>query len=40
MTPDIKTYAPFIQAVFSIPKDDLRWIPFSIADRGVRRRAR
>ena len=36
MTPDIKTYAPFIQAVFSIPKDDPRWIPFSIADRGVR----
>jgi exodeoxyribonuclease V gamma subunit len=36
MTPDIKIYAPFIQAVFSIPKDDPRWIPFSIADRGVR----
>jgi exodeoxyribonuclease V gamma subunit len=37
MTPDIETYAPFIQAVFSIPTDDSRWIPFSIADRGVRK---
>lgn len=36
MTPDIKTYAPFIQAVFSIPTQDPRFIPFSIADRGVR----
>ncbi|MCX5909496.1 MAG: exodeoxyribonuclease V subunit gamma, partial [Deltaproteobacteria bacterium] len=35
-TPDIKTYAPFIQAVFSIPPQDPRYIPFSIADRGVR----
>jgi exodeoxyribonuclease V gamma subunit len=36
MTPDIGTYAPFIQAVFSVPADDPRFIPFSIADRGVR----
>ncbi len=36
MTPDIATYSPFIQAVFSVPPDDPRWIPFSIADRGVR----
>jgi exodeoxyribonuclease V gamma subunit len=36
MTPDISTYSPFIQAVFSVPPDDPRWIPFSIADRGVR----
>jgi exodeoxyribonuclease V gamma subunit len=36
MTPDIATYAPFIQAVFSVPPDDARWIPFSIADRGIR----
>jgi exodeoxyribonuclease V gamma subunit len=36
MTPDIGTYAPFIQAVFSVPVDDPRYIPFSIADRGVR----
>ena len=36
MTPDIATYSPFIQAVFSVPTDDPRFIPFSIADRGVR----
>ena len=36
MTPDIKTYAPYIQAVFSVPPEDPRWIPFSIADRGIR----
>jgi exodeoxyribonuclease V gamma subunit len=36
MTPDIATYSPFIQAVFSVPPGDPRWIPFSIADRGVR----
>ena len=36
MTPDIKTYAPYIQAVFSLPPDDPRWIPFSLADRGIR----
>ena len=36
MTPDIATYAPFIQAVFSIPTDDPYFIPFSIADRSVR----
>jgi exodeoxyribonuclease V gamma subunit len=37
MTPDIETYAPFIQAVFSLPPGDPRFIPFSIADRGVRK---
>jgi exodeoxyribonuclease V gamma subunit len=36
MTPDIAIYSPFIQAVFSVPPDDPRWIPFSIADRGIR----
>ena len=36
MMPDIGTYAPIIQAVFSLPKDDARHIPFSIADRGLR----
>jgi exodeoxyribonuclease V gamma subunit len=36
MTPDIKTYAPYIQGVFSLPPDDPRWIPFSLADRGIR----
>jgi exodeoxyribonuclease V gamma subunit len=33
MIPDIELYAPFIQAVFSIPRDDPRWVPFTIADR-------
>jgi len=35
MIPDIELYAPFIQAVFSIPPDDSRWLPFTIADRGL-----
>ncbi len=37
MTPDIETYAPYIQAVFSLPAGDPRYIPFSIADQGVRK---
>ncbi|MBN1105584.1 MAG: exodeoxyribonuclease V subunit gamma [Deltaproteobacteria bacterium] len=36
MMPDIETYAPHIQAVFGIPSSDPAWIPFSIADRGLR----
>ena len=35
MAPDIGLYAPFIQAVFSLPPDDPRWLPFSIADRSI-----
>jgi exodeoxyribonuclease V gamma subunit len=35
MIPDIELYAPFVQAVFSIPTDDPRWLPFTIADRGL-----
>ncbi|MBI5584655.1 MAG: exodeoxyribonuclease V subunit gamma [Deltaproteobacteria bacterium] len=35
LMPDIQTYAPFIEAVFSLPPGDPRNIPFSIADRGV-----
>jgi len=35
MVPDIELYAPFIQAVFSIPLADSRWLPFTIADRGL-----
>ncbi len=35
MIPDIEIYAPFVQAVFSIPPDDPRWLPFTIADRGL-----
>ena len=36
MTPDIEKYAPFIQAVFDLPPNHPRRIPFSIADRGIR----
>jgi exodeoxyribonuclease V gamma subunit len=36
MTPDIETYGPYIQAVFDIPPNDPTWIPFSMADRGLR----
>jgi exodeoxyribonuclease V gamma subunit len=39
MTPDIETYAPFVQAVFGSPEDELRAIPFSVADRGARRQS-
>ena len=36
MTPDIGTYAPFIQAVFAAPAEVSGTIPFTIADRSVR----
>jgi len=39
MTPDIETYAPYIQAVFDTPADAFRKIPFSIADRSIRRQS-
>ncbi len=37
MTPDIETYAPYIQTVFDLPPEEPRRIPFSIADRSVRK---
>ena len=37
MTPDIETYAPYIQAVFDTPADASRKIPFSISDRSIKR---
>ena len=37
MTPDIETYSPYIHAVFDIPTDDPRYIPFSIADQSMRK---
>jgi exodeoxyribonuclease V gamma subunit len=40
MTPDIETYAPYIQAVFDRPGDDPLRIPFSIADRSFRTESR
>ena len=36
MTPDVKTYAPYFQAVFGSPQDERLSIPFSIADRSIR----
>lgn len=36
MMPDIETYAPYIQAVFDLPENDPKRIPFSIADRSIR----
>ncbi len=35
MTPDIETYAPFIEAVFTTPDEGQPEIPYAIADRGV-----
>lgn len=38
MVPDIETYAPHIQAVFGmLERDDPRYIPFTVADRGQRK---
>ncbi len=36
MCPDIEAYTPYIQAVFDIPREDPRWMPFSVADRSMR----
>ncbi|MCY1282106.1 RecBCD enzyme subunit RecC [compost metagenome] len=39
MVPDINTYAPHIQAVFGqLPRDDRRFIPYTLADQGQRGR--
>jgi len=40
MTPDIETYAPFIHAVFDVQAYDSLRIPFSIADRSIRKKSR
>ena len=40
MMPDVETYAPYIQAVFDTPQEDARRIPFSIADRSIRKGGR
>lgn len=36
MTPDLETYAPFVEAVFAAPEEERRRIPFTLADRGPR----
>ncbi len=39
MVPDVDGYAPHINAVFGqYPRDDQRYIPFTIADQGMRHR--
>ncbi|WP_238936477.1 exodeoxyribonuclease V subunit gamma [Pseudomonas typographi] len=39
MVPDINAYAPHIQAVFGqLPREDRRYIPFTLADQGQRGR--
>jgi exodeoxyribonuclease V gamma subunit len=37
MMPDVETYAPYIQGVFDTPQEEARRIPFSIADRSMRK---
>jgi len=37
MMPDVEPYAPYIQGVFDSPPGDARSIPFSIADRSMRK---
>jgi len=37
MAPDIETYAPYIRAVFDMPVDESKGIPYSIADRSIRK---
>ncbi len=36
MVPDLETYAPLLEAVFSLPENPDQFIPFSIADRSPR----
>ena len=39
MVPDINAYAPHIEAVFGqVPRDDQRFIPYTLADQGQRGR--
>ncbi|WP_263264524.1 exodeoxyribonuclease V subunit gamma [Pseudomonas sp. RIT-PI-S] len=39
MVPDINAYAPYIRAVFGqVPRDDKRYIPFTLNDQGQRGR--
>ena len=40
MTPDIETYAPYVQAVFAAQVDETLRIPFGIADQSPRRESR
>jgi exodeoxyribonuclease V gamma subunit len=35
MAPDIEPYIPLVQAVFGLERDNPRYIPYSLADKGV-----
>jgi exodeoxyribonuclease V gamma subunit len=37
MMPDIETYAPYIHAVFDLPEEEPTKIPFTIADRSIKK---
>ncbi|MDY6955095.1 MAG: exodeoxyribonuclease V subunit gamma, partial [Thermodesulfobacteriota bacterium] len=37
MTPDIDTYAPYIQAVFDVQPDEGKGFPYTVADRSARK---
>lgn len=36
MSPDIELYAPFIQAVFDVPRKEPGFLPFAIVDRSLK----
>jgi len=40
MTPDIETYGPFIHAVFNAQPDEALRIPYSIADKSIKKESR
>lgn len=40
MAPDIETYAPFIHAVFNAQPDETLRIPYSIADKSIKKESR
>jgi len=40
MTPDIETFAPYIHAVFHAQPDETLRIPFSIADKSIKKQSR
>jgi exodeoxyribonuclease V gamma subunit len=37
LTPDIETYAPYVEAVFDVPADDADPFPYNLSDRGARK---
>ncbi len=40
MTPDINSYAPFVQAVFGAQTDEKMQIPFTVADQSIMKESR